>query len=116
MKARLPQGFGGGGANNMQSMMKQAQKMQEDMAKIQQELEEKEFSVSVGGGVVEAVMSGKKVLKTLNIKPEVVDPEDIEMLQDLVISAINEAIKKVEDHSENEMGKVTGGMNMPGLF
>lgn len=115
MKSRLPQGLGGG-PSNMQSMMKQAQKMQEDMAKVQQELEEKEFSVSVGGGVVEAVITGKKVLKSLDIKPEVVDPEDVEMLQDLIISAVNEAIKKVEEYSENEMGKVTGGMNIPGMF
>ena len=81
MKARLPQGYGGGAASNMQGMLKQAQKMQAEIARVQAELEEKEHTVSVGGGAVEVVMTGKKELKALTIQPEVVDPEDIEMLQ-----------------------------------
>ncbi|MCI5809472.1 MAG: YbaB/EbfC family nucleoid-associated protein [Oscillospiraceae bacterium] len=116
MKARLPQGYGGGAASNMQGMLKQAQKMQAQIAQVQAQLEEKEHTVSVGGGAVEVVMSGKKELKALMIKPEVVDPEDIEMLQDLVISAVNEVIREIEDESAKEMEKISGGMNLPGLF
>ena len=116
MKARLPQGYGGGAASNMQGMLKQAQKMQAQIAQVQAQLEEKEHTVSVGGGAVEVVMSGKKELKALTIKPEVVDPEDIEMLQDLVISAVNEVIREIEDESAKEMEKISGGMNLPGLF
>lgn len=116
MKARLPKGYGGGAPGNMQGMLKQAQKMQEDMAKIQAELEEQEYTVSVGGGAVTAVISGKKELKTLQIQPDVIDPEDAEMLQDLIISAVNEAIRTVEETANREMEKITGGMNMPGLF
>ena len=116
MKARLPQGYGGGAASNMQGMLKQAQKMQAQIAQVQAQLEEKEHTVSVGGGAVEVVMSGNKELKALTIKPEVVDPEDIEMLQDLVISAVNEVIREIEDESAKEMEKISGGMNLPGLF
>lgn len=116
MKARLPQGYGGGAASNMQGMLKQAQKMQAQIAQVQAQLEEKEHTVSVGGGAVEVVMSGKKELKALTIKPVVVDPEDIEMLQDLVISAVNEVIREIEDESAKEMEKISGGMNLPGLF
>ena len=115
MKARLPKGMGGG-PSNMSSMLKQAQKMQEDMQKAQEELEQKEFRTSVGGGAVEAVISGKKEVKELTIKPEVVDPEDVEMLQDLIMSAINEGLRQVEEVSADEMTKITGGMNIPGLF
>ena len=116
MKARLPQGYGGGAASNMQGMLKQAQKMQAEIACVQAELEEKEHTVSVGGGAVEVVMTGKKELKALTIQPEVVDPEDIEMLQDLVISAVNEVIREIEDESTKEMEKISGGMSVPGLF
>ena len=116
MKARLPQGYGGGAASNMQGMLKQAQKMQAEIARVQAELEEKEHTVSVGGGAVEVVMTGKKELKALTIQPEVVDSEDIEMLQDLVISAINEAVNQVENTTETEMSKITGGVSLPGLF
>lgn len=115
MKARLPQGYGGG-PGNVQSMLKQAQKMQAEMTRVQAELEEKEHTVSVGGGAVEVTMTGKKELKVLNIKPEVVDPEDIEMLQDLVISAVNEVIREIDEESAREMEKLSGGMNIPGLF
>jgi len=115
MKARLPKGMGGG-PTNMQGMLKQAQKMQEDMQRVQEELEAKEYKAAAGGGAVEAVVSGKKEVIALNIQPEVVDPEDIEMLQDLILSAINEALRQAEEDSNAQMQKVTGGMNIPGLF
>ena len=115
MKARLPQGFGGG-AGNMQGMIKQAQKMQENMQKKQEELEALEHTVAAGGGAVEVVINGKKEIKSITIKPDVVDPEDVEMLQDLVMAAVNEAIRKVEDLHISEMEKITGNLNLPGLF
>ena len=89
--------------------------MQEEMARVQAELEEREFTAKAGGGAVEAVVTGAKVLKDLHIDPEVVDPEDVEMLQDLVIAAVNEAMKNAEDASAAEMGKITGGMGIPGM-
>ena len=110
MKARLPQGYGKG-SGNLAGMMKQAQKMQEDMTALQAELETTEYEATVGGGAVTAVVTGKKELKSLSIKPEVVDPEDIEMLEDLIISAVNESIRKAEADSEEKMGKITGGMS-----
>lgn len=115
MKSRLPQGMGGG-AQNMNDMIKQAQKMQSQITDVQEDIESREFSTSVGGGAVEVTLSGKKEIRALNIKPEVVDPEDIEMLQDLIISAVNECVKKIEDTSEAEMGAITGGVSLPGLF
>ncbi|HEX2938740.1 MAG TPA: YbaB/EbfC family nucleoid-associated protein [Ruminiclostridium sp.] len=115
MKARLPQGYGGG-ASNMNSMIKQAQKMQEEMGKVQQELEEKVYDVTSGGGAVKVTITGKREIKDIELKPEVVDPDDIEMLQDMIVAAVNEAIRKVNDVSEEEMSKVTSGLNMPGLF
>lgn len=115
MKARLPKGMGGG-AQNMQGMIKQAQKMQEEITAVQERLETEEFTASVGGGAVEVVLLGNKTVKSLTIKPEVVDPEDVEMLQDLIISAFNEGIKNIESKSEEEMSKVTGGVSFPGLF
>ena len=90
--------------------------MQAEIARVQAELEEKEHTVSVGGGAVSLVMSGKKELKSLTIQPEVVDPEDVEMLQDLVISAVNAAIREIEEESNAEMEKISGGMSVPGLF
>ena len=115
MKARLPEGYSGKW-NNMNSMIRQAQKMQEEMTRVQGELEEREFSATAGGGAVEVVMTGKKQMKSIVLKPEVVDPEDIEMLQDLIQAAVNEALTKVEETSAAEMEKVTGGLNIPGLF
>lgn len=115
MKARIPQGMGGG-PSNMNQMIRQAQKMQEDMAAFQTEFEEKEFKASVGGGAVEIVMSGKKEVKSVSIKPEVVDPEDVEMLQDLIAGAVNEVIATIEAESNDGMSKITGGISMPGLF
>lgn len=114
MKARLPEGMGKG-PGNMQSMIKQAQKMQEDMARVQEELDSRTYTAAAGGGAVTAEVDGKHMLKRLTITPEVVDPEDTEMLADLVTAAVNEAIRQAVDTAEAEMGKVTGGMNMPGM-
>ncbi|CAM3019452.1 YbaB/EbfC family nucleoid-associated protein [Hathewaya histolytica] len=108
-------GFPGMGGN-MNNLLKQAQKMQQQMEKMQGELENKTFEVSVGGGAVVAVASGKKQITDIKIKEDVVDPDDVEMLQDLVVTAVNEALRKAEEDTAKEMGKLTGGMNIPGLF
>jgi nucleoid-associated protein EbfC len=108
-------GFPGMGGN-MNSLMKQAQKFQKQMEDMQKDLGDKKFESSVGGGAVTAVANGKRQLVEIKIKPEVVDPDDVEMLEDLIMSACNEALKKAEDETSNEMGKLTGGMNMPGMF
>lgn len=113
MKARIPQG---GAPNNMQGMLRQAQKMQERMQEAQDELDRTEYSVSAGGGVIEVVVNGKHELTSINLKPEVVDPEDVEILQDLIISAVNEAMRKADADSEEKMNKLTGGINIPGLL
>ena len=115
MKARLPQGYGGG-PQNMNAMIKQAQKMQENMAEKQAELNEREFKATVGGGMVEVAMTGSREMKNITLKPEIVDPEDIEMLQDLVVAAVNEVLKNIEETTNKEMEKITGGMNVPGMF
>ena len=115
MKVRLPQGQGGG-PSNMQAMLKQAQKMQEDMAAMQEELESREYDVSAGGGVVNVKINGKKEILSVKISPEVVDPDDIETLEDLIVAAVNEAVKKVESVSADEMQKITGSMGLPGMF
>ena len=114
MKARLPKNMAGG--QNMNAMVKQAQKMQDEIVELQNEIEERDFTATVGGGAVEVVVTGKKTIKSLTIKPEVVDKEDIEMLQDLIISAVNEAVNNVEQTTEEEMSKFTGGVSLPGLF
>ncbi|MEY8001538.1 YbaB/EbfC family nucleoid-associated protein [Clostridium sp. Mt-5] len=106
--------FGGGG--NMNNLMKQAQKFQKQMADMQSELEDKEFSATVGGGAVTVIVNGKKQIVNIQIKPEVVDPEDVEMLQDLILTACNEALKNAEDETASEMKKLTGGLNIPGMF
>lgn len=115
MKARLPQGYGSN-AQNMNSMIKQAQKMQEEMEKAQEEIKAKEYSTTVGGGVVEITMTGDKILKNITLKPEVVDPEDIETLQDLIVSGVNEVLRQVESETEEKMNAISGGLNIPGLF
>ena len=115
MKVRLPQGMGGG-PSNMQAMIKQAQKMQEDMAAKQEELEAREYDVSAGGGVVNIKINGKKEILSVKIAPEVVDPDDIETLEDLITAAVNEAVKKVETVSSEEMQKITGNIGLPGMF
>jgi len=114
MKARLPKNMGGN--QNMNSMIKQAQKMQEQITDLQNDIEERDFTATVGGGAVEVVLKGKKTLKSLTLKPEVVDPEDIDMLQDLIISAVNEAVNNIDQTTEEEMNKITGGVALPGLF
>lgn len=103
------------GMGNMGSMMKQVQKMQQEMARLQGELEEKTVESSAGGGVVTVVATGKKELKSISIKPEAVDPDDVEMLEDLVLAAVNEALRKAEQMVAEEMSKITGGLNIPGL-
>ena len=100
----------------MNSMIRQAQKMQENMAKVQADLEQREYRVTSGGGAVEVAITGKREIRSIVIQPEVVDPDDIEMLQDLVAAAVNEAIRKVDETASQEMEKVTGGLSMPGMF
>ena len=114
MRANIPKGMGG--AQNMNAMLRQAQKMQEDMAALQEELDAREYDISAGGGVVGVKINGKKEILSIDIKPEVVDPDDIETLSDILVAAVNEAIKRVEDTNSEEMGKITGGLGMPGLF
>lgn len=104
------------GFGNMNNLMKQAKKMQDQMAKMQEELQEKTVEASSGGGMVSVVVSGKKDIVSLEIKPEVVDPDDIEMLQDLVLAAINEGLRKADEMVQGEMAKITGGLGIPGLF
>jgi hypothetical protein len=106
--------FGGGG--NMNNLMKQAQKLQKQMETMQSELKNKEFSATAGGGAVTVLVNGKKEIVDIKIKPEVVDPEDVEMLQDLILAACNEALKNAEQETASEMKKVTGGLNIPGMF
>ncbi|MBQ2727541.1 MAG: YbaB/EbfC family nucleoid-associated protein [Clostridia bacterium] len=114
MKAKLPKGMGGGPAN-MQSMIKQAQKMQEDMAALQEELDAREYEVKAGGGVVTVKINGKLEVLSIDVAPEVVDPDDIETMTDIIVAAVNEAIKKVNETNSEEMGKITGGLNVPGI-
>ena len=110
-------GFRGGGYGGMNqaAMMKQAQKMQQDLLKMQQDLEEKTYTAQAGGGVVSATVSGKRELTSLTIDPEAVDPEDVEMLQDMVIAAVNEALRAADEASAQSMSRLTGGMNLGGL-
>ncbi|MBQ4055422.1 MAG: YbaB/EbfC family nucleoid-associated protein [Clostridia bacterium] len=117
MKARLPKGMGGG-PQNMQGLMRQAQKMQEDMAQAKDELAAKEYEIKAGGGMVTLIINGEKEIKNLEIAPEIVDPDDIETLSDILTAAFNEAVKRVDADAEEVMGQITGGMgmNIPGLF
>ena len=115
MRANIPKGMGGG-PQNMQAMLRQAQKMQEDMAAKQEELDAREYDISAGGGVVNVKINGKKEILAIDLKPEIVDPDDIETLSDILVAVVNEAIKRVEETNSEEMGKITGPMNMPGLF
>ena len=115
MKARLPKGMGGG-PQNMQSMIKQAQKMQADMEALQEELNAKEYDIAAGGGAVNVKINGKKEVLSIKLAEEIVDPDDIETLEDTLVAAVNEAIKKVEEESSEAMNKITGNISMPGLF
>ena len=105
--------MGGLGGVNMNNMSRQAQKMQQDMMKAQEELESKTYEAQAGGGVVSAAVSGKKELVSVTIDPEAVDPDDVEMLQDLIVAAVNEALRKAGDDAASQMSKLTGGLNLP---
>ena len=114
MRANIPRGMGGG-PQNMNAMLKQAQKMQEDMATLQEDLDSREYEISAGGGVVGVKINGKKEFLSIDIQPEIVDPDDIETLSDILVAAVNEAIKRVDDTNNAEMSKITGAIGMPGM-
>lgn len=113
MKVRIPNS---GGPGNMNQMLKQAQKMQEDMASLQEDLEQREYTATSGGGMINVTVDGKHLIKSIKISPDAVDPEDTEMLEDLITVAVNEAINNAIKTAEDEMGAVTGGLNIPGMF
>ena len=106
-------GLGGMGGGMNMNMIKQAQKMQQDMMRMQQELQEKEYEAAAGGGVVTATVTGKRELKALEIDPEAVDPDDVEMLQDLIVAAVNEAMRSADNDASSSMQKLTGGLGLP---
>lgn len=112
MKARLPQGYGKPDVN---ALMRQAQKMQDDMKAKQEELENTEYTASVSDGMVEVTMTGKHQVTAIHIKPELADPDDIEMLEDMVAAAVNEAVRVVDADSDKAMQELTGNANFPGL-
>ncbi len=119
MKARLPQGYGSGGSGNLQQLARQAQKMQADLETKTAELEEKEYEAKSGGGAVSVVATGKMEIKSIEISEDVVDPEDVEMLADLVMAAVNEALRNAAKDKEESLGAISGGLgglNIPGLF
>ena len=109
-------GFGGFGGGNMQQLMRQAQKMQQEMLRMQEEQENKTFSAQSGGGMVSATVNGKHELLELKVNPEAVDPEDVEMLQDMIIAAVNQAMRTADSEASANMSKLTGGLNLGGLF
>lgn len=113
MKVRIPNS---GGPNNMNQMLKQAQKMQEDMATLQEDLEQREYTATSGGGMISVTVDGKHLIKSIKISPDAVDAEDTEMLEDLITVAVNEAVNNAIKTAEEEMGAVTGGLNIPGMF
>ncbi|MBQ7378853.1 MAG: YbaB/EbfC family nucleoid-associated protein [Clostridia bacterium] len=115
MRANIPKGMGGG-PQNMQAMIRQAQKMQEDMAAKQEELDAREYEVKAGGGVVTVKINGKKEILAIDLDPEIVDPDDVETLTDLLVAGVNEAIKRVETTNAAEMEKITGSVGLPGMF
>ncbi len=112
MKARIP----GGNGQSQAAMLKQVQKMQEDMQNLQADIEEREFSATAGGGIVEVTFNGRHEMKKITIDPEAVDPDDIEMLEDYITIAVNEVMQNIAETNEREMGAITGGLNIPGLF
>lgn len=112
MKARLPQGYG---KQSQQQLMQQVQQIQENMRNKQEELESREYSVTSGGGMVELTMTGKHQVTKLKIHPDVVDKDDVELMEDMIAAAVNEAVRVVDETSEQEMGALTGGLNLPGL-
>ena len=116
MKARVPKGYGGGGSNNIQQLARQAQKLQDDMAAANEELEAKEYEAAAGGGAVKVKVTGKMELVSVEIQPEVVDPDDVEMLGDLLMAAANEALRTAAKEKEEKMEALSGGLNIPGMF
>ncbi len=116
MKARLPKGYGNGGANNIQQLARQAQKLQDDMEAAAIELEAKEYNATSGGGAVQVTVTGKMELTKIEISPEVVDADDVEMLSDLIIAAANEALRAAAKEKEDKMESISGGLNIPGMF
>ena len=114
MRANYPKGMGGG-PQNMNAMIQQAQKMQEEMNALQEDLDNREYDVSAGGGAVSVKINGKRQILSLEIAPEIVDPDDIETLSDILVAAVNEAVKRVDDTNSAEMSKLTGAMGMPGM-
>ena len=100
---------------NMQGMMKKVQKMQAEMLKMQEELKTRTVETTVGGGALTIVANGKKEIESIKIKPEALDPDDVEMLQDMIVSGVNEAMRKIDEMTEREMSKITGGMKLPGM-
>lgn len=115
MKARLPKGYGGG-PNNIQQLARQAQKLQDDMEAALAELETKEYTANAGGGAVSVTVTGKMELTKVDISPDVVDPEDVGMLSDLVMAAANEALRAAAKEKEDKMESISGGLNIPGMF
>lgn len=115
MRANIPKGMGGG-PQNQQAMLRQMQKMQQDMEELQADLDAREYEVKAGGGMVTVKINGQKEVLSIDIQPEIVDPDDIETLSDILVAAVNEAIKRVETTNAEEMGKLTKGINIPGLF
>ncbi|MCL2592908.1 MAG: YbaB/EbfC family nucleoid-associated protein [Defluviitaleaceae bacterium] len=112
----MPKGFNPMGGMNMNNLMKQAQKMQKQMETAQEELANKVLEITSGGGAVKVEITGAKVINKITLSPDVVDPDDVEMLEDLVLTAVNEAVRQADEMHQKEMGKLTGGMGMPGLF
>lgn len=112
MKANIPKNSGG----NMQAMLQQAQRMQAEMQAKQAELEEQVYDISAGGGVVKVKINGKKEILSIDLSPEIVDPDDVETLSDILVAAVNEAIKRVEDTASEAMSRITGSMGLPGMF
>jgi DNA-binding YbaB/EbfC family protein len=106
----------GKGPSNQKDMMRQVQKMQQDMEALQAELAAREYEVAAGGGVCKIVITGEKIVKSIELDPDIIDPEDPETLQDILVAGINEAIKRVEENSNAEMSKITGNISIPGLF
>jgi DNA-binding YbaB/EbfC family protein len=115
MKARLPEGYGKG-SGGMNSMIKQAQKAQEDMQALQERLNEKEYNVTAGGGLIELTMTGDKELKSVKLNPDIVDKDNIEDLEDIIIAGVNAIITEIGEEHDSAMEKITGGLNLPGMF
>ena len=115
MKSRLPKGYGSGQATNMSQIAKQAQKIQEEMEKVSAELDQKEYTVSTGGNAVTVTMLGKLEITNLTISPEAIDPEDPDMLADMITGAVNEVIRSINADKEERMNAVTGGLSLPGM-